>query len=92
MLRINFLTLSALFSIICHLIFIQFFETYKKKDEEIIVMDLNLFKEFKVEQKLVPPPPPQKKEEKIIEKKTTIKEKKIIEKEPQKKNVEKIQK
>ena len=41
-------------------------------------MDLSLFKEFKVEQKLVPPPPPQKKEEKIIEK------------EPQKKNVEKI--
>ena len=85
MLRINFLTLSAFFSIICHLIFIQFFETYKKKDEEIIVMDLNLFKEFKVEQKLVPPPPPQKKEEKIIEKKPTIKEKKIIEKKPPKK-------
>ena len=85
MLRINFLTLSALFSIICHLIFIQFFETYKKKDEEIIVMDLNLFKEFKVEQKFVPPPPPQKKEEKIIEKKPTTKEKKIIEKEPPKK-------
>ena len=85
MLRINFLTLSAFFSIISHLIFIQFFETYKKKDEEIIVMDLNLFKEFKVEQKLVPPPPPQKKEEKIIEKKPTIKEKKIIEKKPPKK-------
>ncbi len=85
MLRINFLTLSAFFSIICHLIFIQFFETYKKKDEEIIVMDLNLFKEFKVEQKLVPPPPPQKKEEKIIEKKPPIKEKKIIEKKPPKK-------
>ena len=48
-------------------------------------MDLNLFKEFKVEQKLVPPPPPQKKEEKIIEKKPTIKEKKIIEKKPPKK-------
>ena len=80
MLRTNFLTLSAFFSIICHLIFIHFFETYKKKDEEIIVMDLNLFKEFKVEQKLVPPPPPKKKEEKIIEKKPTIKEKKIIEK------------
>ena len=78
MLRTNFLTLSAFFSIICHLIFIQFFETFKKKDEEIIVMDLNLFKEFKIEQKLVPPPPPQKKEEKIIEKK------------PIKKNDEKI--
>ena len=85
MLRTNFLTLSAFFSIICHLIFIQSFETYKKKDEEIIVMDLNLFKEFKVEQKLVPPPPPQKKEEKIIEKKPTIKETKIIEKKPLKK-------
>ena len=60
MLRTNFLTLSAFFSIICHLIFIQFFETYKKKDEEIIVMDLNLFKEFKVEQKLVPTPPKKK--------------------------------
>jgi outer membrane biosynthesis protein TonB len=78
MLRTSFLTLSAFFSIICHLIFIHFFGDYKKKDEEIIVMDLSLFKEFKVEQKLVPPPPPQKKEEKIIEK------------EPQKKNVEKI--
>ena len=76
----NFLTLSAFFSIICHLIFIQFFESYKKKDEEIIVMDLNLFKEFKVEQKFIPPPPPQKKEEKIVEKKPTIKEKKVIEK------------
>ena len=85
MLRTNFLTLSAFFSIICHLIFIQFFETYKKKDEEIIVMDLNLFKEFKAEQKFVPPPPPQKKEEKIIEKKPTIKETKIIEKKPPKK-------
>ena len=85
MIRTNFLTLSAVFSIICHLIFIQFFETYKKKDEEIIVMDLNLFKEFKVEQKFVPPPQPQKKEEKIIEKKPTTKEKKIIEKEPPKK-------
>ena len=53
--RTNFLTLSAFFSIICHLIFIQFFETYKKKDEEIIVMDLSLFKEFKVEKKLVTP-------------------------------------
>ena len=76
MLRTNFLTLSAFFSITCHLIFIQFFETYKKKDEEIIVMDLNLFKEFKVEQKLVPPPPPQKKEEKITEKKNNNKRKK----------------
>ena len=75
MLRTNFLTLSAVFSIICHLIFIQFFETYKKKDEEIIVMDLNLFKEFKVEQKLVPTPPPQKKEEKIVEKKPIKKKK-----------------
>jgi len=81
----NFLLLSAFFSIICHLIFIQFFETYKKKDEEIIVMDLNLFKEFKVEQKFVPPPPPQKKEEKIIEKKPLKKEEKIIEKKPLKK-------
>ena len=54
MLRTSFLTLSAFFSIICHLIFIQFFETYKKKDEEIIVMDLSLFKEFKVEKKLAP--------------------------------------
>ena len=70
MLRTNFLTLSAFFSIICHLIFINFFENYKKKDEEIIVMDLNLFKEFKVEQKYVPPPPPSKKEENIIEKKS----------------------
>ena len=34
MLRTNFLTLSAFFSIICHLICIQFFETYKKKNEE----------------------------------------------------------
>ena len=40
MLRINFLTFSAFFSIICHLIFIQFFETYKQKDEEIIVPSL----------------------------------------------------
>ena len=85
MLRTNFLTLSAFFSIICHLIFIQFFEASKKKDDEIIVMDLNLFKEFKVEQKFAPPPPPKKKEEKIIEKKQTIKEKKIIEKKTQKK-------
>ena len=77
MLRTSFLTLSAFFSIICHLIFIHFFGDYKKKDEEIIVMDLNLFKEFKVEQKLVPPPP-QKKEEKIIEKKPPKKKEKII--------------
>ena len=89
MLRINFLTLSAFFSIICHLIFIQFFETYKQKDEEIIVMDLNLFKEFKVEKKLVPPPPAQK-EEKIIEKKPPQKEEKIIEKKPPKKEEQKI--
>ncbi len=85
MLRTNFLALSAFFSIICHLIFIHFFDNYKKKDEEIVVMDLNLFKEFKVEQKFVPPPPPQKKEEKIIEKKQPIKEKQIIKKKPQKK-------
>ena len=89
MLRINFLTLSAVFSIVCHLIFIQFFETYKQKDEEIIVMDLNLFKEFKVEKKLVPPPPAQK-EEKIIEKKPPQKEEKIIEKKPPKKEEQKI--
>ena len=89
MLRINFLTLSAFFSIICHLIFIQFFETYKQKDEEIIVMDLNLFKEFKVEKKLVPPPPAQK-EKKIIEKKPPQKEEKIIEKKPPKKEEQKI--
>ena len=89
MLRTNFLTLSAFFSIICHLIFIQFFETYKQKDEEIIVMDLNLFKEFKVEKKLVPPPPAQK-EEKIIEKKPPQKEEKIIEKKPLKKEEQKI--
>ena len=76
MLRINFLTFSAFFSIICHLVFIQFFETYKQKDEEIIVMDLNLFKEFKVEKKLALPPPP-KKEEKIIEKPPKKKDQKI---------------
>ncbi len=89
MLRINFLTLSAFFSIVCHLIFIQFFETYKQKDEEIIVMDLNLFKEFKVEKKLVPPPPPQK-EKKIIEKKPSQKVEKIIEKKPPKKKEQKV--
>ncbi|MAI29814.1 MAG: hypothetical protein CMP38_06370 [Rickettsiales bacterium] len=89
MLRINYLTLSAFFSIICHLIFIQFFETYKQKDEEIIVMDLTLFKEFKVEKKLSPPPPTQK-EEKIIEKKLPQKEEKIIEKKLQKMEEEKI--
>ena len=88
MLRTNFLTFSAFFSIICHLIFIQFFETFKKKDEEIIVMDLSLFKEFKVEKKLAPTP--QKKNEKIIEKKPPKKEEKIIEKKPIKKNDEKI--
>lgn len=89
MLRINFLTLSAFFSIVCHLIFIQFFETYKQKDEEIIVMDLNLFKEFKVEKKLVPPPPTQR-EEKIIEKKLPQKKEKIIEKKPLTKEEQKI--
>ena len=89
MLRTNFLTLSAFFSIVCHLIFIQFFETYKKKDEEIIVMDLSLFKEFKLEKKLAPPPPTQK-EEKIIEKKSPQKEEKIIEKKLPKKEEEKI--
>ena len=80
MLRTNFLTLSAsaFFSIICHLIFIQIFETYKKKDQEIIVMDLSLFKEFKIEQKQASPPLPQKKKEKIIEKKPPKKEEKII--------------
>ena len=88
MLRTNFLTFSAFFSIICHLIFIQFFETFKKKDEEIIVMDLSLFKEFKVEKKLAPTP--QKNNEKIIEKKSPKKEEKIIEKKPIKKNDEKI--
>ena len=76
MLRTNFLTLSAFFSIICHLIFIQFFETYKKKDEEIIVMDLNLFKEFKVEKKNSSPSSSKKKKrKKIIEKKPPKKEK-----------------
>ena len=80
MLRTNFLTLSAsaFFSIICHLIFIQIFETYKKKDQEIIVMDLSLFKEFKIEKKPASPPLPQKKEEKIIEKIPPKKEEKII--------------
>ena len=52
-------------------------------------MDLNLFKEFKVEKKLVPPPPAQK-EEKIIEKKPPQKEEKIIEKKPPKKEEQKI--
>ena len=70
------------------MIFIQFFETFKKKDEEIIVMDLSLFKEFKVEKKLAPTP--QKNNEKIIEKKSPKKEEKIIEKKPIKKNDEKI--
>jgi outer membrane biosynthesis protein TonB len=74
--RINFLTFSAFFSIICHLVFIQFFETYKQKDKEIIVVDLNLFKEFKVEKKLALPPPPNK-EEKIIEKPPKKKDQKI---------------
>ena len=54
--RTSFLSLSAFFSIVCHLTFIQFFETYKKKDQEIIVVDLSLFKEFKVEKKLAPTP------------------------------------
>ena len=91
MLRINFLTFSAFFSIICHLIFIQFFETYKQKDEEIIVMDLNLFKEFKIEKKLVPPPPAQK-EEKIIEKKPPKKkEQKITLEKPKIEEKQKIQ-
>ncbi len=90
MLRINFLTLSAFFSIIFHLIFIQFLETYKKKDKEIIVMDLNSFKEFKIEKKIPPSPPPQKKEEKIIKKKPPKKEEKIIKKKPPKKVEKKI--
>ena len=84
MLRINFLTLSAFFSVTCHLILIQFLENHKKKDEEIIVMDLNLFKEFKVEKKFSPPPPPKKNEEKIIKKNSPKKEKKIIEDPPKK--------
>jgi len=86
--RTSFLTLSAFFSIVCHLTFIQFFETYKKKDKEIIVMDLSLFKEFKVEKKLAPTP--QKNNEKKIEKKKPKKEEKIIEKKPLKKDDEKI--
>ena len=76
--RTNLLSLSAFFSIVCHLIFIQIFETYKKKEQKIIVMDPSLFKEFKVEKKLTSPPQPQKKEEKIIEKKPSKKEEKII--------------
>ena len=86
--RTSFLTLSAFFSIVFHLTFIQFFETYKKKDQEIIVMDLSLFKEFKVEKKLAPTP--QNNNEKIIEKKPSKKEEKIIEKKPLKKDDEKI--
>ena len=86
--RTNLLTLSAFFSIVCHLIFIQIFETHKKKEQEIIVMDLSLFKEFKVQKKLAPTP--QKKNEKIIEKKPPKKEEKIIEKKPLKKDDEKI--
>ena len=86
--RTSFLTLSAFFSIVCHLTFIQFFETYKKKDQEIIVMDLSLFKEFKVEKKLAPTP--QNNNEKIIEKKPPKKDEKLIEKKPIKKNDEKI--
>ena len=86
--RTSFLTLSAFFSIVFHLTFIQFFETYKKKDQEIIVMDLSLFKEFKVEKKLAPTP--QKNNEKKIEKKKPKKEEKIIEKKPLKKDDEKI--
>ena len=86
--RTSFLTLSAFFSIVCHLTFIQFFETYKKKEQEIIVMDLSLFKEFKVQKKLAPTP--QKNNEKIIEKKPPKKDEKIIEKKPIKKNDEKI--
>ncbi len=85
--RTSFLTLSAFFSIVCHLTFIQFFETYKKKEQEIIVMDLSLFKEFQVEKKLAPT---RKNNEKIIEKKPPKKEEKIIEKKPLKKDDEKI--
>ena len=86
--RTSFLTLSAFFSIVCHLTFIQFFETYKKKDQEIIVMDLSLFKEFKVEKKIAPNT--QKNNEKIIEKKPPKKEEKIIEKKPLKKMTKKF--
>ena len=57
--RTNLLTLSAFFSIVCHLIFIQIFETHKK-EQEIIVMDLSLFKNLRLK-KLTSPPLPQKK-------------------------------
>ena len=54
-------------------------------------MDLNLFKEFKVEKKLVPPPPAQK-EEKIIEKKPPKKkEQKITLEKPKIEEKQKIQ-
>ena len=88
--RTNLLTLSAFFSIVCHLIFIQIFETHKKKEQEIIVMDLSLFKEFKVEKKLTSPPLPLKINGKIIKKKKNKKIEKKIEKKPLKKDDEKI--
>ena len=70
------------------MIFIQFFETYKKKDEEIIVMDLSLFKEFKVEKKLAPTP--QKNNEKKIEKKNQKKRRKLLKKNQSKKMTKKL--
>ena len=50
MLRVNFLLLAMFFSVLIHFSIISFMQTYKdKKENEIFVMDLSTFREFKPE-------------------------------------------
>lgn len=67
MIKTNFLIFSAFFSVLAHCIFINFLQVKNKQREEIVVVDLSSYNEFKVPQKKSPPP------KEIIKKKAKIK-------------------
>ncbi len=66
MIKTNFLIFSAFFSVLVHFVFINFLQDKNNQREEVVVVDLSSYNEFKIPQKKSPPP------QKIIKKKIKI--------------------
>jgi len=83
MIKNNYLFLSGVLSLLFHFLFIFSFYEFNKKEQEITVLDLSLFKEYKPPQKILPTPKKENKkpDESIIDEKKPL-EKKPLEKKP----------
>ena len=91
MIKNNYLFLSGVLSLLLHLLFIFSFYEFDKKEQEITVLDLSLFKEYKSPQKIMPTPKKENKkpDEKIVEKKKPLEKKPLEKKSVEKKPLEK---